>query len=51
MTELVAVGIFALACGIWVLIQRRAEKEGCRSGVGCGACGGGKCSKGGASAD
>ncbi len=45
MTELLAVLGLGLLCGAWVLIQRRAEKEGCSGGGGCGACGGGKCSK------
>ncbi|MEZ4220156.1 MAG: hypothetical protein R3B13_04440 [Polyangiaceae bacterium] len=45
MTEIIAVVGLALACGLWVLIQRKHGDAGGCGGGGCGACGSGRCSK------
>ncbi|MBX3127969.1 MAG: hypothetical protein KF718_14700 [Polyangiaceae bacterium] len=43
MTELVAILGLAIACALWVLLDRAAG--GCGGGGRCGACGGGSCSR------
>ena len=46
MTEAIAVVALAMMCGVWVLVQRTAQKEGCGGDGRCGACGGGgSCSR------